>query len=45
MVASSFLADYRAAAAEREVLGIPALPLTAAQTQALTELLQVGLVE
>ena len=40
MVASSFLADYRAAAAEREALGIPALPLTAAQTQALTELLQ-----
>ena len=40
MVASSFLADYRTAAAEREALGIPALPLTAAQTQALTELLQ-----
>jgi len=40
MVASSFLADYRAAAAEREALGIPALPLTAAETQDLTELLQ-----
>ena len=40
MVASSFLADYRAAAAEREALGIPALPLTAPQAQALTELLQ-----
>jgi aconitate hydratase 2/2-methylisocitrate dehydratase len=39
MSASSFLADYRAAAAEREALGIPALPLTAAQTSALTELL------
>ncbi|MBD1194083.1 bifunctional aconitate hydratase 2/2-methylisocitrate dehydratase [Vulcanococcus sp. Clear-D1] len=40
MVASSFLAEYRAAAAEREALGIPALPLTAAQCQDLTELLQ-----
>ncbi len=40
MVASSFLADYRAAAAEREALGIPALPLTAAEAQDLTELLQ-----
>jgi aconitate hydratase 2/2-methylisocitrate dehydratase len=40
MVASSFLADYRAAAAEREALGIPALPLTATQAQDLTELLQ-----
>ena len=40
MVASSFLADYRTAAAEREALGIPALPLTAPETQALTELLQ-----
>ncbi|MFZ9952683.1 MAG: aconitate hydratase B, partial [Vulcanococcus sp.] len=39
MSASSFLADYRAAAAEREALGVPALPLTAAQTSALTELL------
>ncbi|MHA3960428.1 bifunctional aconitate hydratase 2/2-methylisocitrate dehydratase [Synechococcus sp. LTW-G] len=40
MSASSFLADYRAAAAEREAQGVPALPLTAAETQALTELLQ-----
>jgi len=40
MVASNFLADYRAAAAEREALGIPALPLSAAQAQDLTELLQ-----
>ncbi|MGA0996721.1 MAG: bifunctional aconitate hydratase 2/2-methylisocitrate dehydratase [Vulcanococcus sp.] len=40
MSASSFLADYRAAAAEREALGVPALPLTAAESQALTELLQ-----
>ncbi len=39
MSASSFLAAYRAAAAEREALGIPALPLTAEQTAALTELL------
>ena len=39
MSASSFLADYRAAAAEREALGIPALPLSAEQTAALTELL------
>ena len=39
MTASSFLADYRAAATEREALGIPALPLTAEQTGALTELL------
>ncbi|MFZ9462487.1 MAG: bifunctional aconitate hydratase 2/2-methylisocitrate dehydratase [Vulcanococcus sp.] len=39
MSASSFLADYRAAAAEREALGGPALPLTAEQTAALTELL------
>jgi aconitate hydratase 2/2-methylisocitrate dehydratase len=39
MSASSFLADYRTAAAEREALGIPALPLTADQTAALTELL------
>ncbi|MEY3929557.1 MAG: bifunctional aconitate hydratase 2/2-methylisocitrate dehydratase, partial [Cyanobacteriota bacterium] len=39
MSASSFLADYRAAAAEREALGVPALPLTAEQTAALTELL------
>ncbi|MFM9040978.1 MAG: aconitate hydratase B, partial [Vulcanococcus sp.] len=40
MVASSFLADYRTAAAEREALGIPALPLSAGQAQDLTELLQ-----
>ncbi len=40
MSASSFLADYRAAAAEREAQGVPALPLTAADTQSLTELLQ-----
>jgi aconitate hydratase 2/2-methylisocitrate dehydratase len=39
MSASSFLAAFRAAAAEREALGIPALPLTAEQTAALTELL------
>ena len=39
MSASSFLADYRAAAAEREALGIPTLPLTAEQTSALTDLL------
>ena len=39
MSASSFLADYRTAAAEREALGIPALPLTAEQAAALTELL------
>jgi len=40
MTAASFLSSYRAAAAEREALGIPALPLNAEQTQALTELLQ-----
>ena len=40
MSASNFLADYRAAAAEREAQGVPALPLTAAETQSLTELLQ-----
>ena len=39
MAASSFLADYRAAAAERQALGVPALPLSADQTAALTELL------
>jgi aconitate hydratase 2 / 2-methylisocitrate dehydratase len=39
MDASTFLADYRAAAAEREALGVPALPLNAEQTAALTELL------
>ena len=37
--ASTFLADYRAAAAERAALGVPALPLNAGQTAALTELL------
>ncbi|MBD2424140.1 bifunctional aconitate hydratase 2/2-methylisocitrate dehydratase [Cyanobium sp. FACHB-13342] len=40
MSAASFLSSYRAAAAEREALGVPALPLSAEQTQALTELLQ-----
>nr|MCU0529932.1 bifunctional aconitate hydratase 2/2-methylisocitrate dehydratase [Cyanobium sp. Prado107] len=39
MSANTFLADYRAAAAEREALGVPALPLSAEQTAALTELL------
>jgi aconitate hydratase 2/2-methylisocitrate dehydratase len=39
MSASTFLADYRAAAAERQALGVPALPLSAEQTAALTELL------
>ncbi|NDG75689.1 MAG: aconitate hydratase B, partial [Synechococcaceae bacterium WB8_1B_136] len=39
MSASSFLASYRAAAAEREALGVPALPLSAEQTGALTDLL------
>ena len=37
--ASMFLADYRAAATERASLGVPALPLSAEQTGALTELL------
>jgi aconitate hydratase 2/2-methylisocitrate dehydratase len=37
--AVELLSGYRSAAAEREALGIPALPLSAAQTQALTELL------
>jgi aconitate hydratase 2/2-methylisocitrate dehydratase len=40
MSAASFLSSYRTAAAEREALGVPALPLSAEQTQALTELLQ-----
>jgi len=40
MSAATFLPSYRAAAAEREALGVPALPLSAEQTQALTELLQ-----
>ncbi|MEX1324350.1 MAG: bifunctional aconitate hydratase 2/2-methylisocitrate dehydratase [Synechococcaceae cyanobacterium] len=39
MSATTFLADYRAAAAEREALGVPALALSAGQTAALTELL------
>jgi aconitate hydratase 2 / 2-methylisocitrate dehydratase len=39
MAASTFLADYAAAAAEREALGVPALPLSAELTAALTELL------
>ena len=39
MVASSFLTEYRAAAAERDAQGVPALPLTAPQTEALVELL------
>ena len=34
------LTAYRAAAAERETLGVPPLPLSAPQAQALTELLQ-----
>jgi aconitate hydratase 2/2-methylisocitrate dehydratase len=37
---ASFLASYRQAALEREELGVPALPLSAGQTQALTELLE-----
>jgi len=37
--ASTFLADYRATAAEREALGVPALPLNAEQASALTSLL------
>jgi aconitate hydratase 2/2-methylisocitrate dehydratase len=37
---SDLLPGYRAAAAEREALGVPALPLTALQAQALTALLQ-----
>ncbi|SBO44150.1 bifunctional aconitate hydratase 2/2-methylisocitrate dehydratase [Cyanobium sp. NIES-981] len=40
MAADTFLSSYRVAAAEREAQGIPALPLTAEQTQALTELLE-----
>lgn len=36
---ADLLPAYRAAAAEREALGVPALPLSAAQAQALTELL------
>jgi aconitate hydratase 2 / 2-methylisocitrate dehydratase len=37
---ADLLSTYRVAAAERETLGIPPLPLTAPQAQALTELLQ-----
>ncbi len=40
MSASTFLASYRAAAAEREAMGVPALPLSASQAQALAELLE-----
>ncbi len=36
---AELLSGYRAAAAERQALGIPALPLSAEQTQALTALL------
>ncbi len=36
---SDLLTTYRQAAAEREALGVPPLPLTAPQAQALTELL------
>ena len=39
MSPATFLSSYRATAAEREALGVPALPLTASQVQALTELL------
>ncbi|MDA0717278.1 MAG: bifunctional aconitate hydratase 2/2-methylisocitrate dehydratase [Cyanobacteria bacterium] len=39
MSAATFLPSYRAAVAEREALGVPALPLSAEQTSALTELL------
>ena len=37
---SDLLPAYRAAAGERETLGVPPLPLNAAQTQALTTLLE-----
>jgi len=37
---ADLLPNYRQAALEREELGVPALPLTAAQTQALTALLE-----
>ncbi|MFN7899695.1 MAG: aconitate hydratase B, partial [Synechococcaceae cyanobacterium] len=37
--AAELLPAYRAAAAEREALGVPPLPLSAPQAQALTELL------
>ena len=37
---AELLSGYRAAAAEREALGVPPLPLTAPQAQALTALLE-----
>ena len=37
---STFLPSYRAAAAEREALGVPPLPLDAGQAQLLTQLLE-----
>ncbi len=40
IAATDLLATYRSAAAEREALGVPPLPLSAPQAQALTELLQ-----
>jgi aconitate hydratase 2/2-methylisocitrate dehydratase len=40
MPPAPFLTEYRAAAAEREALGIPPLPLSAEQAQAVTELLE-----
>ncbi len=40
MEASGMLSAYRQAALEREAQGVPPLPLTAEQAQALTELLQ-----
>jgi len=39
-MSTPFLSSYRQAAAEREALGVPPLPLTAQQAQALSELLQ-----
>jgi aconitate hydratase 2/2-methylisocitrate dehydratase len=39
LTADTFLASYRAAEAERETQGVPALPLSAEQAAALTELL------
>ncbi|MEI6360256.1 MAG: hypothetical protein WCO50_08000, partial [Synechococcus sp. ELA619] len=40
MEASGMLSAYRQAALEREAQGVPPLPLSAEQAQALTELLQ-----
>jgi aconitate hydratase 2/2-methylisocitrate dehydratase len=40
IAAADLLAAYRTAAAEREALGVPPLPLAAPQAQALTELLE-----